>query len=290
MRMKSVLDSGLYIAGLRMPQPVFAPPREDDGGGGDDFEDQLEDDSDTDPLLEGHEGEDDESQDEDEISLEGGDFLSKLFSKTKDEEEEDGDDEDEEDAGDSEEDQTAMAEAIKTAVAALSIPEDAIPDNFDPSDSKQLRELLGKTQRDTVQQTMRIMWTPIAAALKQTIVRVRQETRQTVGERITGDSLNNQLVSAIPIYKTPAGKAVVDGVLKQTQKRYKGDTARIVSATKKALIAMGVNIQGGGKESGKPGAKQTVGRRDSMLDLFAPLPVHKRSAKPADRAARRMSK
>ena len=255
-------------------QPNYAPPGEGEGG-----EDDGLDESDQLNMLEGGDldisdmlGEDGENQDDDEINDDGEDFLTQFYKKGKDEKDDDSEDE-EEDAGDSPEAQQALAEGIKAGVNGLSIPEAAIPDDFDPSDRKQLVGLLTTIQKDTVQQTMKIMWDPIAAALKQTHVRMRQEWKAGIGDGVTGSQRDQLLAQMIPNHADPGVSDVVNTLMARAKKRFPKDVRSQVLSTKKALTALGVKIKPAGSSKGGQQNRRGKTSTGSVLDNFARLPA-----------------
>jgi len=250
----------------------------------------LEDDDDQGPLLEGQE---DGLDDDDEINLDDDGILDALYPKKKKEEEENLDDDDLEDAGDSPEAQKAIADAVRAAIDGISTPEDLIPEDFDPSDRKQLRELLAKNQRQTVENTMRIMWQPIGAALQQTIVRMRQEIRANVKDGVGGSQLNQLLDRHIPIHTDRRFRGVVQEIVKTAKSRFGDNHVKVVAATKKALTAMGVSVTG--KRTSGGGAPSRGGsprdRTNQVLDMFAQLPAAAgRSGGTQDRLKNRIRK
>jgi hypothetical protein len=285
------------------PLPMFATPGNEGGGGGaggqepgddadtgldlSDDDLNLDLDTDTDPLLEGVEG-------EDGINVDDDSYIDKLFEPDEEDDDDNSGNGDDLDAGDSPEAQAKLAKDLKDAIGALTIPETAIPDGFDPTDSKQMRDLLGTVQKSTVQETMKIMWQPIAAAMQQTIVRLRQEIKAEVNDGVGSNSLNQMLNKAIPAYATSPGlRAMADTVIARAKIKYRGDNTKIVAATRKALIGAGVPIQGKGK--GKPGAggntngrgRTAASKTNDVLDMFAKLPTRVQ-AQPNARLANRM--
>lgn len=298
----------------RWALPMYAPPGERGGGGGDDGgDDGLElgdadldfgEDDGTGPILENHpggnQGDDLDLDFEDgdgEINVDESGFLDKLFAPEKKQGQNgnsDPDDEDDE-AGDSEAEQQAIANEMKTALAGLSVPEDAIPEDFNANDPKQLRTLLGTVQRQTAQETIRIMWRPIAAAMNQTVVRMRQEAQAMVSNGIGENSLESQMVSAIPAYNNPAYRDVIKTVQRQAAKRFPGDNRKIVAATRKAVLAMGINLNAGGKQKsgggGNGGRPMSARQRtDSVLDQFAKIPEAATQQRSNDRLRNRLQR
>jgi len=270
---------------------AYAPPGEGDGDDGLDESDQLNmlegDGLDISDMLE----EGDESQDGDEINDDGEDFLTQFYKPQKGEEADDGDEE-EEDAGDSPEAQQALAEGIKAGVNGLSIPDAAIPDDFDPTDRKQLVALLTTIQKDTVQQTMKIMWDPIAAALKQTHVRMRQEWKTGIGDGVKGSQRDQLLAQHIPNHTDPGVKDVVNTLMARAKKRFPDSVQNQVLSTKKALTALGVKIKPAGSSSKGGQQNRRSSGSKNVLDMFAKLPAAAFGDKPQGnvRIAQRLKK
>lgn len=261
-----------------LTQPFYAPPRE--GAQGGDGEDDGGDDSGQLNILEGGDnledmlGEGDEgNQDGDEINDDGEDFLTQFYKKQKGEEDDDDGEDEDEDAGDSPEAQEALANGIKAGVNGLTIPESAIPDDFDPSDRKQLVGLLTTIQKDTVQQTMKIMWDPIAAALKQTHVRMRQEWKAGIGDGVTGSQRDQLLAQMIPNHADPGVSDVVNTLMGRAKKRFPKDVRSQVLSTKKAMQALGIKIKAPGSPSGSGPQNRRKTSSSSVLDNFAKLPA-----------------
>lgn len=257
-----------------LTQPNWAPP--DFGGGGD----ELPDDSDELNMLEGDpsnaemDEDENESEEEEEISLDSDAFLNKLFGPDEaDDDDNSALDEDDLEAGDSEAEQQRLAENMRNNIGRLSVPEDAIPDDFDPGDGKQLRELLTNVQRTTVQETIRIMWEPIAAAMQQTHTRMRAEIREAVDSGVGENNIKSLLAREIPNYNAPGYREIVNTTLQQARKKHR-DPVQAVRATKRALLAMGLQIKpksgGGGRMGSQRGGASAS--TNQVLDAFAALP------------------
>jgi hypothetical protein len=272
-------------------QPFYAPPGEGEQSA--DFDDDS-----NEPLLEGEldisdmlgEG-DGENPDGDEINDDGEDFLTQFYKKGKDEEDDESGD-DEEDAGDSPEAQAAIAEGIKAGINGLMIPESAIPDDFDASDRKQLVGLLTTIQKDTVQQTMKIMWDPIAAALKQTHVRMRQEWKAGIGDGVKGSQREQLLSQMIPNHASPGVSDVVNTLMARAKKRFPDDVRSQVLSTKKAMLSLGMKISAPASGGNKKANQRRRGGTGSILDNFAKLPAAAfgETDKPGNRLANRLKK
>lgn len=296
--MRSMLLNSTGYAGVMMSSGGMGGGGAGGGGGGqegpgdstDDFGDELLDidlNDDTGPLLEGatreFNGFDDFGNEGNEINVDDPEFLDKLF---KEDQTNNSNNADLDEAGDSQEQQKALAKAMTDSIAAIGIPENAIPENFDPSDPKQFRDVVGAIQRQTAQETIKIMWQPVAAAMTQTIVRMRQEMSETMKNGISNNDLDSQIMKAIPSYKNPAFKAAIDVVRKQAERRFPGDNARIVAATRKGVQAMGIKLGTGGSSSSTGRPKTAAERTNAMLDMFAKLPTQ--STTPNQRLGNRL--
>lgn len=199
-------------------------------------------------------------------------FLRKLWEPGEEEDDTKTDDDDE--AGDSAEAQEALRNSIAADIKAIGIPESAIPEDFDPTNPKQLREVLGNIQRQTVQDTMRIMWKPLTAAFKQLTVRVRGETKALVNDSVSGSSFQQQLLEEIPIAGNPAFREVVNLLVNQSRKKFKGDPTKVIAATKKTLLAMNINPGKKTKSSRGGSEDESATSRSGIdaLDAFMPFP------------------
>lgn len=250
---------------------------DDNGGGGDDVFTLSDSDLDfsddgTGPILEGN----GDGDGDDVISFDADGFGDKLF------EPDDDDDTDNSGGGDDSEAQAAaqakLTADMKEAIKNITIPEAAIPADFDPADPKQLRDLLTTIQRETVQNSMKIMWQPVAAAFQQTIKNLRTEIQASVEDGVGTNNMKGLLNTAIPNYAKPAVRAIVDPILAQARKKFPGDDRRAVAATRKMLLGLGVKIGVAGEKTNRGstnrGGRQTAQQRtNDVLDQFMKLPV-----------------
>lgn len=272
------------LMGSIFPTPYWAPPgggggsipddEGDDNQGNDDDIDELDD---EDMLEKPRKKKDGESGDDDEISLESKDFLDQFW----DEDDED-EDEDDDDAGDSEESQKALGNELKAMIEGLTIPEDMIPEDFDPADPKQFRDVVGKIQRQSVALALKAVFKPMAAALNQQTNRMRKEYQAYVEEHSTGSSIRSRLVDAIPAAADKKHRQIVGMVLKQASQKFPKDTENQLRSARKALAALGITKD---TRSGTGTGRRTSDGNDfsNVLDSFAPMP-----RKPEGRATGRL--
>lgn len=257
------------LLGSIFPQPVWAPPRED--GGGDDGDSGDEED---DGQGDERDGEDDhlepagrrrkgkDSGDDDEISLDDPDFLEQFYEDANS-----GDD-GEDDAGDSEEEQKALGLELKGMIDGFQVTEDMIPDDFDPSDPKQFRDVVGKIQRTAIQTALKAMFKPMAAALNQQTSRMRKEMSSYVDEHSNTNSVRSRLLDEIPAAGDRKHRKIVGVILEQAKSKFPANPDYQIRSARKALNALGITKE---TESERGEGRPTKAGRNP-LDMFAPLP------------------
>ena len=262
------------LLGSIFPQPVWSSGGmggggsipDDDGDEGDLGGDESDIDDDIDPFEAAGRGKkkDDDSDDDSKISLEGKDFLEQFWDEGDDENEDD-----DEDAGDDEESQKAIGEELKAMINGLTIPEDLIPEDFDPADPKQFRDVVGKIQRQTAALTLKAVFKPMAAALNQQAVRMRKEYQEYVEQHSSGSSIRSRLIDEIPAAGDRKHRQIVNMVMKQAATKFPKDQENQLRSARKALAALGITKNT--RTSGGQG-RSSGGSLDSVLDSFAPLP------------------
>ncbi len=285
--MIKTITSGLM--GSIFPTPYWAPPggggggsipddEGDEGQGNESDDDEGEEFTDDDMRERPRKKKDGESDDDDGISLESKDFLEQFWDEDEDDEDEDEDD----DAGDSEESQKALGNELKAMIEGLTIPEDMIPEDFDPSDPKQFRDVVGKIQRQSVALALKAVFKPMAAALNQQTHRMRKEYQAYVETHSTGNSIRSRLVESIPAAADKKHRQIVGMVLKQASQKFPKDTENQLRSARKALAALGITKD---TRTNTGTGRRTSDGNDfsSVLDSFAPMP-----RKPEGRATGRL--
>lgn len=266
---------GRMFGGFRSTTPVAAAT----GTGGDDDDSNLDDTNAND---------DGDESDQDDTS-----FLADLFKSddSKKEGDDDDDDDDEDDDskskkkkskksdGDDDDDSPSAEEALATEIAGMlkgiTIPEDVIPADFDPSDPKQFRDVVGKIQQQTAQATLAMAMRPMAAAMQQ----MQRQTQEAIRTAVAGSSSQNKaesiLAALVPEVETPEHADLVRALHAQAMKKTKNptDAAR---AVRRGMDAMGFKNKGGSNSDPSEGGFRSG---DSALDAFAPLRKPKAAAK-----------
>lgn len=240
---------------------VMAPPN--DGPGFDD--DGIIDDLDDSGAGDGG----DEGVDDDEEITD--DPLDELW----DDEEDDGDENQETRqeyeariAGEESAAETALIAEMTGEISRYAVPEDMIPDDFNPSDPKQLRELLAQTGQRAIRTSLGLIMKPVAAAMGRMQEAQRAELNQRLANDRGRDTTESILLRNIPIAKSAKMRPIVDVIWNQALKRAKGNTADAVKATKKSLVAAGIGIGTPAKSSGN---RQGAVTGKAALDLYAPI-------------------
>jgi len=165
-----------------------------------------------------------------------------------------------------------VALTVQNMLKKMTIAEDAIPENFDPSDPKQLRDVLAKTQQTAAIQTMQIIMEPVKVAMQTMASEIRSEIQNAVKGLRSGSKAEEILESLVPEVNDPQLAGMVKNIFKQSQNKYK-KPAEAAQATRKALDAMGITRKG---QSASDPSGEGLRSGNAALDLFAPLPKPKK--------------
>lgn len=202
-----------------------------------------------------------------------------------------GDDEDEENEGTNDGSdgagatQEQLQQEIQAAVRAMSIPEDVIPEDFDPTDSRQLRGVLGAVQQRTALATMGIVFKPVQAAMAQMQQHFAAEMDRKIKEATEGIQGQGQLEQIVPELTDPK----LGPIIKNLDRVYKEKGKKPLERAKlirRMLDTTGLasKNRGGGNGGGSNRSNQNRSSRDSQpgngavrtgaaaLDFFAPMP------------------
>lgn len=214
------------------------------GGGDDEGFDEIGNDGDDD---EG-EGDQGESGADDKITDDPESFMSDLFPAG----DEDDDDEEEETPEQIAAAESQMAEDLKNGLSKLTLAEDLIPDDFDPNDPKQMRELLNKVQINAATNAIKLMFAPVQQTLNRMGGQMRREMRQT--SRSGHDAVNERMAleESFPGIKNPVIAPVIKTIYEAAKKKHPTDRKAALAATRKGLAAVGVD----GSDAGKAGSRQ----------------------------------
>lgn len=244
----------------------------------DDFEDDqdLEDD-DLEDEDDDSDGDDDEDEDEDPFAL-----LDQI-------EDDDDDDDDSDNATDMGKVQKDLQTDMMNAIKGMSIPEEVIPDDFDPSDSKQLRGVLNDVQQRTALNTLSLVFKPVQVALTQMQTNMGKEIGRRIREAT--DSLGGQSVLAQEVPEISDPK--LGPMIRTMDAAYKAKGKKPLERAKmirKVLDTTGLKGKGNKSKNQSRSRRQQSTHGNSgflegsaALDIFAPMPKQTRSGRSRSR-------
>lgn len=262
-------------------RPLWAPA--DRGGGGDGGNDDSDHQDDND---DNNDNDDDDSDNNDGINDDDASDLDALLGS----EEDDGDGSDsDDDEDDPEELQKSLATEMAETIKKLSIPEDMIPEDFNPGDPKALRKLLGDVQQHTARNTLAIMFKPIQVSLE----RMQRDMRKEIDSRINGNASESKtramIEDAIPAASQKGAYPVIKGLYDRALKKH-GKPNAAIQATKKAMKALGMSLGENSPRGKNNDDRDSFRSGGDALDAFAPLPRNKTRSSARDRATGRLAR
>lgn len=163
----------------------------------------------------------------------------------------------------------ALATRIGEALNSFKFSEDIIPENFDPNDSRQLRELLAKTSRHSMLQTITIMMDPLKQMMEKNSRLMRKEMGSMMSQSSREADSKAILKAHVPEIDDPSLRPVVQGLFQTAMSKNKGNPEAAAKQIRKALDAMGLKTERTAR-SDPSGAGFRSGR--SALDFMSPLP------------------
>lgn len=164
--------------------------------------------------------------------------------------------------------ETALAGELANMLKGINVGEDMIPENFDPSDPKQFRDVLGKVQQQTAQATLQMAMRPMQLAMSNMLTHMREEIQSAV-RNATGESKNEAALHAlVPEANDPKLNGLVTTLHKQSLSKAK-NPQQAAQMVRRALDAMGIKSSGGG--SNQDPSEGGLRSGNNALDLYAPL-------------------
>lgn len=238
---------------------------------------------------------DDPNQQNDEITLDEGDALARLFNSNPNGQQrpQSGNNDSQQSNQQQQQQQqqtnqdgpTAdqLAEQMEAAITGFAFDEDLIPENFNPNDSRQLRDVLTNAMQLGIRQSLAVMFNPVQATMNQMSRNLRTEMQTLVDSSNSSRDQNTELSRAIPAWNDPAQRAVIQPLFEQARRVHGTDLKASVKATRDAMVALGMN-PAGRKTSGP---RQAIQSNNDVLNDFAPLPQLPR-VRPAQQVRRSM--
>lgn len=146
---------------------------------------------------------------------------------------------------------------VKQSIDDFALGNDLIPDDFDPSDPAQLRDVLSATHRQAIQSTMQMMIPIINHALGTTAKQLKHHFDSSAAGR-------GKQSEAVTQFKNlgltdPGHISVAKTFYSQALKSTKGDAVKAAKATRRALSAINISTSGSPKGGGSSGNRQRAG-------------------------------
>lgn len=224
---------------------------------------------------------DEENQEEDDPSK----LLNSLFADEPEDEDEDEDDldsngktnrgqnrqVDQQGGADDNKQAQTMAAEIQNMLKGVKLSDDAIPEDFNPSDPQQLRGVMDKAIQQGAMAGMQLTFKPMQAAMKQLATDLQSQMRSMFEEYGGKQGNEKTLARIVPEVEDSEMAPMVNGLFKQAMTK-KGATAETAAqAVRKVLDGFGMKRDKKSDDPFSGGFK--VG--NDALDAFAPLKAQK---------------
>lgn len=179
---------------------------------------------------------------------------------------------------------TALQQNIQRAIAGMQIPDDAIPDDFDPSDRNQLRTLMNHTVQAAVRQAMSVVFQPVQLAMNNLNSQIDSRINSAVTNTTTRNRAKDIIRDMVPEYDMKEYRTLIQG-LDQTLIGQKKSPKERATALRKILNQMGIKASpqassgnmrrsGDGNTNGNQSVKTGTAALDSFFGAFQ-LPSQK---------------
>lgn len=168
--------------------------------------------------------------------------------------------------------QQKLAQTIQDAISKMGVTDDMIPADFDATNPKHLRDLIGKSNQATALTTIQLAFQPMQMAMEEMMTKFTQKMEAKFDGYGNQQSEAAILSGIVPEADDEKLSGLVQTLFKQAKQSKAGTGNPKVAAqmVRKGLDAMGI-------KSAKPADPMTGGFKSgkSALDAYAPLPEHK---------------
>jgi len=166
----------------------------------------------------------------------------------------------------------ALAQELARGIQALTLPQDAFPENFDPTDPAQMTQVMQRTMQQTAMAAIQLSFRPMQAAMQQLTKDVKAEIQASLNG--FGDQQRNRttLNSIVPEAEDPQYAPMVNMLFEQAMKKKNATANQAAKAVRSALDAMGIRGSSSNRNSGGDPMAGGFKEGKSALDAFAPLP------------------
>lgn len=167
-----------------------------------------------------------------------------------------------------------MQTAVKNAIAAMRITDDAIPADFDPSDRTQMVSLMNRVMQQTVSQSMNVVFQPVQLAMKQMAQTLQAQIETKINDSRVGMKDSQILESIVPEINNPKYAGMVKGMdetLKAKGKKTKDRATAIRKMLNQMGIREGAGSNGNNRRTSNPnesGNQPSIKTGHAALDSF----------------------
>lgn len=180
--------------------------------------------------------------------------------------------------------QQQLSAELQDGIRGIGIREDTFPEDFDPTDQRQLRAALASAAQQTAIQTIRLALRPMQVAMQQMRTQMMGEIQNRIKEYSQTQTAASILEQHVPEIRDPTLAPMVRMLDKQAKARGLGSLERAKNI-RKALDQLGITRKVGADQEGRGTAGATgsgmgndsngngrVRQGRAALDLFMPLP------------------
>lgn len=182
--------------------------------------------------------------------------------------------------------QQQLSTELQNGIRSIGIREDTFPEDFDPTDQRQLRAALASTAQQTAIQTIQLVLRPMQVAMQQMQTQMMGEIQNRIAEYSQTQTAASILEQHVPEIRDPTLAPMVRMLDKQAKARGLGSLERAKNI-RKALDQLGITRKTGADQTGRRAAGATgfgsnndstgnsngsIREGKAALDLFMPLP------------------
>lgn len=169
--------------------------------------------------------------------------------------------------------QAAQTETMNI-IRNMRIPDNIIPENFDPNDRQQMQQVMTQAMQATIAQSLSVVFRPVQMAMTQMNGALRREMQTQVAESRTGIKESSIFEQTVPEVNNPKYAPLIQQ-LEAPLKAAGKPVAERAKTIRKMLNQLGVNdpttFDGNQRRTANPnGGQAPTGRREgtAALDAF----------------------
>ena len=165
-----------------------------------------------------------------------------------------------------------LGESLEAMLEGFGLADDTIPDDFDVSDPKQLRDVIAHSNKQAIQSTLKM----VVPIINHALGLAGKQMKHHMDSTANGSKNKSAAVEAFRSLgiEDKAQMAMGRTVFAQALKASKGDTKKATTATRRAFQAMGITLKGtpagkGGNRSSGNGNSTMKEGDDALNSLFS---------------------